>query len=168
MVEFTINTQASIGLVGKVEIWIEHNEPISFQVQVISEQVKESSFPLPQSLMILLLAVILGVTIYQKESVWELIIKYRTRFLNNSNFSKKTTDWQLISTKWATILPENELKVLEILFTKGKLNQKSLATELDVSEMTMSRIISRLETKQLVVREPLGMSNIIKLNKDLL
>ncbi|MFX1517580.1 MAG: MarR family transcriptional regulator [Promethearchaeota archaeon] len=38
-----------------------------------------------------------------------------------------------------------------MLFKRGGLNQKSLASEICVSEMTMSQIISRLETKQLVI-----------------
>ncbi|MHA2248667.1 MAG: helix-turn-helix transcriptional regulator [Candidatus Hodarchaeales archaeon] len=46
------------------------------------------------------------------------------------------------------------------------MNQKTIANELDISETTMSRIISRLESKNLVVREPYGMSKMIKLNKD--
>jgi uncharacterized membrane protein len=41
-----------------------------------------------------------------------------------------------------------------------------IADQLGVSAMAMSRIISRLETKRLLVRERLGMSNMIKLNKN--
>ncbi len=46
------------------------------------------------------------------------------------------------------------------------MNQQAIANEMSVSKMTMSRIISRLETKRLLFRERLGFSNIIKLNKN--
>jgi uncharacterized membrane protein len=46
------------------------------------------------------------------------------------------------------------------------MNQKTIADQLGVSEMTMSRIISRLETKRLLVKERLGMSNMINLNEN--
>ena len=74
--------------------------------------------------------------------------------------------WELVKSKWETILPENELKVIRVLFNQGSRNQKSLAESIEVSTMTMSRIISRLETKRLVIRERTGMSNKIELKKE--
>ncbi|MHA2288990.1 MAG: helix-turn-helix transcriptional regulator [Promethearchaeota archaeon] len=56
------------------------------------------------------------------------------------------------------------MQVVKILLKQGVLNQKTIAEEISISEMKMSRIISRLETKQLLVREKLGMSNLIKLD----
>ena len=79
---------------------------------------------------------------------------------------EKEFTWQSIQAKWETILPENELKVIEILCKQGVLNQKTLGEELGLSAMSISRIISRLETKRLVIRKRLGMSNMIKLKKD--
>ncbi len=74
--------------------------------------------------------------------------------------------WKSIQSRWQTILPENELKVIEILYRQGSMNQQAIADNMGVSKMTMSRIISRLEAKRLLFRERLGFSNIIKLNKN--
>jgi len=73
--------------------------------------------------------------------------------------------WETVQMRWESILPEQELQVLKILLNQGTVNQKTIAEQLEVSEMTMSRIISRLETKRLLVRERFGISNLIKLNK---
>ena len=83
------------------------------------------------------------------------------------NFSEKVElTWESLQSRWEPILPEQELQVLKILFDQGVINQKTIADQLGVSAMAMSRIISRLETKRLLVRERLGMSNMIKLNKN--
>ena len=75
-------------------------------------------------------------------------------------------DWDSVQSRFQNVLPENEFKVIEILFHQGSMNQQTIADELDISKMTMSRIISRLETKKLLSRKKSGMSNIIKLNEE--
>ena len=174
IVELAINSQATLGLVGNIEIWVEYNKPKLIPVRVINNSVKNNSFPLSQSLALLSLILILGVSIYQKKAILEFSSKFRANFFDNSDekqriLSGSITDsdfskWKSIQTKWEPILPKNEFIVIKILYRKGLLNQKTLACKVGVSEMTMSRIISRLELKQLVSRESLGMSNMIALN----
>ncbi|UCG02820.1 MAG: winged helix-turn-helix transcriptional regulator [Candidatus Heimdallarchaeota archaeon] len=74
--------------------------------------------------------------------------------------------WEEIETEWKEILPEMELRILQVLYLEGIMNQKTLAEKVGISTMTTSRIISRLEMKRLIKRERLGMSKIIKINKD--
>ena len=74
--------------------------------------------------------------------------------------------WKSIRSKWSPILPDREMKLLEILFINGSMNQQALADELGVSKGTISRIISRLESKNLLFRERFGISKLISLNKD--
>jgi uncharacterized membrane protein len=74
--------------------------------------------------------------------------------------------WKSVHSKWNSILPEREMQLLEILFSQGSMNQQTLADELGVSKGTISRIISRLERKNLLIRERFGVSKLIKINKD--
>ncbi|MHA2107900.1 MAG: helix-turn-helix transcriptional regulator [Candidatus Hodarchaeales archaeon] len=78
----------------------------------------------------------------------------------------KAADWNVLHSRWNTILPEQEMKLLEILFMNGRMNQQALADELGVSKGTISRVISRLESKKLLFRERFGISKLISLNKD--
>jgi uncharacterized membrane protein len=76
------------------------------------------------------------------------------------------TTWKSVHSKWNSILPEREMQLLEILISQGSMNQQALADELGVSKGTISRIISRLERKKLIIRERFGVSKLIKINRD--
>ncbi|MFX0087164.1 MAG: helix-turn-helix transcriptional regulator [Candidatus Hodarchaeota archaeon] len=77
-------------------------------------------------------------------------------------------NWEAIETRWESVLPDQELQVLKILFFQGVVNQKTIAKQLQMSEMKMSRIINRLEIKRLLTRERSGMSKMVKLNKEII
>ena len=85
---------------------------------------------------------------------------------SNEPLIEEMLSWDLIQSRWQDKLTENEIQVIQILFNHGSMNQQTLAVEIAVSKMKMSRIITRLEAKGLLSRERLGMSNIIKLNKE--
>ncbi|MHA2365922.1 MAG: helix-turn-helix transcriptional regulator [Candidatus Hodarchaeales archaeon] len=74
--------------------------------------------------------------------------------------------WNYVRSRWDKFLSERELKVIEILFNEGSLSQQKIADQMNLSKSTISRIISRLELKNLLHRERSGMSNRIKLNKE--
>jgi hypothetical protein len=78
----------------------------------------------------------------------------------------ESISWDSVESRWKTILPDRELQLLEILLKKGRINQQTLANEMGVSKGTMSRIVSRLEMKNLLVRERFGVSKMIRINKD--
>lgn len=120
--------------------------------------------------------IVSGVIFYQREEISGIIQK-KINSINkipnnldlypensaNEIFSRR---WKTINSKWNPILPELEMKILEILFLQGSMNQQSLAEKFDVSKGTISRVISRLETKRLLFREQLGISKVIKINKE--
>ena len=171
-ISFVINPFATLGMNGSIEFIV--YEPI-YEINIISVTIidEKLSNTLPNNLMTIIIlssifigSLAIGVSYYNRD--------YINAFISNVSQSKcslkrlKTADpsWETIKSRREPILPNQELKVLEILFHQGALNQKSLANQLDVSTMTMSRIISRLETKRLLRREPVGMSNMIWLNKE--
>ncbi len=62
------------------------------------------------------------------------------------------------------LLKEDESRVFRLLHQeKGNLYQNKLARELNLSKVKMTRILSRLEKKNLIVRERAGMTNSIKI-----
>ncbi len=92
----------------------------------------------------------------------------KTTLSYNGINESRVLSWSSIKNRWESILPKNELKVLELLYNFGNMNQQTLANHLGVSKVTMSRLISRLESKRLIQRERLGMSKIIQLNEEIL
>jgi hypothetical protein len=74
--------------------------------------------------------------------------------------------WSSISARWGPILADKEFQVIDKVFQEGPMSQQTLADHIDVSNPTMSRIISRLEVKQLVYRERTSLGNMIHLNWD--
>ncbi|MFX1513904.1 MAG: helix-turn-helix transcriptional regulator [Promethearchaeota archaeon] len=85
---------------------------------------------------------------------------------NESRTDYPKFTWESIFSRWESILSDRELKVLEVLYNQGSMNQQAIANQIGVSKVTMSRLISRLEAKRLLTRERRGMSNLIRLNKD--
>jgi hypothetical protein len=84
----------------------------------------------------------------------------------NRNIWEGMKDWESIHSKWKGVLSERELEILEILYIQGSSNQQAIATRLDLSKSTISRIISQLEAKRFITRERLGISNIVKFNRE--
>ncbi|MFX1513891.1 MAG: helix-turn-helix transcriptional regulator [Promethearchaeota archaeon] len=191
VISLKISSKANLGMNGTIEIVTEEFlDEIVIPVYVLYEKTSNSS----QNDLYLLLAFFslsfivgtIGLAFYQRNNISQIIQRLkkqetasnRATDLNsplnpdNSLISSEETlieeeiSWNLIQSRWQIKLPEDEFKVLEILFNKGSANQQSLADEIEVSKMKMSRIITRLETKGLLSRERLGMSNIIKLNKE--
>lgn len=88
-----------------------------------------------------------------------------TTNMNRNSWDGKD-DWESVHSKWKGVLSERELDILEILYTQGSSNQQALATRLNLSKSTISRIISHLEVKRFITRERLGISNIVKFNRE--
>lgn len=176
---FTVNSLASFGMNGTIEIIVwELWEPISIPVTVLDVEHYNGLFPFLLVFSLFTGLLVIGMSYYQRDSIKEYINQWKKgknalmkRAVISStvqkNFSEKVElTWESLQSRWEPILPEQELQVLKILFDQGVINQKMIADQLGVSAMAMSRIISRLETKRLLVRERLGMSNMIKLNKN--
>ncbi len=186
-----INSLATPEMTGHIEIIINLESTIGIQksikkilIPVIVIQNKSTRLfsPFLEILTIMTVIALLGVIIYKKDNLTNLKTKskqyinyFQTRksissYNNESaiilNPEEKDFHWQSIQTKWETILSENELKVIEVLYSEGIMNQKSLAEELDLTPMSISRVVSRLETKRLVTRKQLGISKMIKLKRD--
>ena len=183
-VNFKINSLAALGMNGSIQFiswgfW----EPIKIPVVIVHDNSNTSFLLFLQVSSLLSGIILLGIGYYQKDNIKSFCFKFKDINLSKSsnkrnkpsleenilttNISEESSViWESIQTRWEKILPDNELKVIEILYNQGVINQKTIAEELNVSTVTMSRIISRLETKRLVIRERLGMSNMIKLLKD--
>ncbi len=187
MVEFTVDQNVPVGSNGTISIVSRNFETIEIPVEVVVASTPGvDPFPFLQAVSLLSMIVVLGAIVYKKDEIVQLSRKYRKGFSKNDSTSlgsndsnslgfndisetiseEQDTAWEIIQSKWETILPEKELLVISILFYQGSKNQKTIAEEIGVSKITMSRIISRLETKRLVIRERLGISNMIKLKKD--
>ncbi|MHA1993360.1 MAG: helix-turn-helix transcriptional regulator [Candidatus Hodarchaeales archaeon] len=185
---FIINSQATSGLVDSVLITIigsHENYPID--ILEINVRVR-TNINLLEILFLLFLitmiCVIIPMLIYykrpkidhfitqvKKQVPYQYTSKHNSRSLELSdNYTSKSRDlpWESIKHRWESILPINELRVIEILSNFGSMNQQRLANHLGVSKVTMSRLISRLESKRLIHRERMGMSKIIRLNEEIL
>ncbi|MHA2173867.1 MAG: MarR family transcriptional regulator [Candidatus Hodarchaeales archaeon] len=53
---------------------------------------------------------------------------------------------------------------MEYLFFEGTVNQQNIADSLGFSRMAVSRLITKLEKKELLFREPSGFNKMINLN----
>ncbi len=190
-IHFEINLEAKPEIVGNIEIIINLESTIGVQrsikkilipVTIIETESPELLGPYLGILVLITFIGLLGVIFYKKDSLTSLTTKYKhsiNKFQNSNNFlsdkdesiisdnsEERVFRWESIQSKWETILSENELKAIEILYNEGIMNQKSLAEKLGLTSMSVSRIISRLETKRLVNRRKLGISKMIKLKRD--
>jgi hypothetical protein len=185
---FIINSQATSGLVDTILIKVIGSHEI-YPIDVIEINVVIGSNIQLLGIMFLLflismICVVIPLILYhQRPQVYQFIAQI-TKQVQHKDISKNESikqnlssngirldrelSWESIKNRWESILPSNELKVLETLCNFGSMNQQRLANHLGVSKVTMSRIISRLEAKRLINRERLGMSNIINLNEEIL
>jgi uncharacterized membrane protein len=190
---FSISESASSRLNGSIEI-ISHSlwEPIVIPVYVQNNQsrniIENPLVLILGFILIIMMITIILIVFHQKEVIQQIIRKIRffsddilnEKESNNSsaysesvinsfdrNISENSQfNWESVHSKWVSILPQQELQVLEILFSQGSMNQQAIANKMGLSKVTVSRIISRLEAKRLLNRERIGVSKIIKLNKD--
>jgi hypothetical protein len=186
---FFLTDYATAGLNGTIEI---HSAELFNNLAIIvevplqknsnSEDNSPNPFVLPAIAIMAVLAGLFGLLYHQRGNIQYFFQKRREPVNLNSNSvlnSKSAPDpaptgvshtpnpeWDLIGSRWDMILPERELRVLEILFTQGSMSQQAIADQMGISKGTMSRIISRLEGKGLLFRERFGMGNLIKLNKE--
>ncbi len=174
---FLVNSLASPRMNGCIQVIVyELQEPIIIPV-VVLDKPPDGLFPVIIIFSCFAVFFAIGFFYYRHDAVMNFLSRGKLRkdisaqnasTSSNSHldFSKAVDlNWDSIQARWESILPRQELQVVEILFFQGALNQKSIAEQLSVSEMNMSRIISRLENKRLLIRERLGMSNMIKLNR---
>ncbi|MBD3260075.1 MAG: hypothetical protein GF334_00050 [Candidatus Altiarchaeales archaeon] len=61
------------------------------------------------------------------------------------------------------ILPEDERKILEVLFSEKKIEQTYLVAETGLNKVKVSRLISKLEGRGVLEKKQLGNTNLIKL-----
>ncbi len=66
--------------------------------------------------------------------------------------------------KLASILKETEMKVFDEIATNPGITQIKIANALDLSKASISRIIVKLENKDLIVKKNIGMSNQLYVN----
>lgn len=136
----------SIFLIGII-LFNSLNEKIVIQIDENTEIVSDSPFGLTQVLVLMFLTLIGTVSIV-----------YYLREI----FSKKTiTNKQKIV---LNTLEGEEKKVYDYLIAKGDIMQRDLVYELKFSKAKVSRILDKLESKNLIKKYSYGFSNKIKLN----
>ena len=193
VIRLSISLEATTGMNDTIQIVIdEFFDIITILVSIVSDKTPESKNPNDLFLFFSILSLFIiigaiGLTYHQRNNINTIIQNRKKRkeipitgkeshpslssdpslVTSNRTLTKDMESvWKSIHSRWQPILPENELRVIEILFTQGSMNQQTIAEKMGVSKMTMSRVISRLEAKRLLFRERLGMSNMIKLNKN--
>ncbi|MHA1995804.1 MAG: helix-turn-helix transcriptional regulator [Candidatus Hodarchaeales archaeon] len=177
----TINSQAREGSEGSIEIVTsEFAEIITVPIHVSA---KSPNIPANLFLFLILsflIVGVVGVSYNHRATISSYLSVKKEQFSGSYSpppnpsaippddtiVNEKETTWKSITSRWKNILPENELEVLQILFFHGSMNQQAISDKMNISKMTISRIISRLEMKRLLSRKRTGMSNIIKLNED--
>ncbi len=76
-------------------------------------------------------------------------------------FEEKINKLQL--SKLLAILPNDERKVLKILFDRKEIEQKRLTTLAELSTVKISRVISTLEQREIIEKKKHGYTNLIVL-----
>lgn len=94
-----------------------------------------------------------GVTIQAHEASGDISSKEETPIASKTN-----TEVLL------EVMKGNEPKIMKILLERGELNQTELAVRADVPKSTLSRTLSDLEKRGLIIRYENGMSKMIKLS----
>ena len=179
-IKFTLSSQITLGTNGVLKIIVEEAwEPYYIQITITSRGISSYISIFLNLIFIISVFFVIGFVYYHQTPIQRYFQKKFNIKIPDKQFSANlvseenesvmendtTPSWDSIKNRWESILPANELKMIEVLFFQGSLNQKSLGEELGLSSMTISRIISRLESKRLVSRERLGMSNMIKLDR---
>ncbi|MAG38515.1 hypothetical protein CMO90_00325 [Candidatus Woesearchaeota archaeon] len=84
-------------------------------------------------------------------------------------FSKKISEKKIIVDKIPeSVLNSDEIMVVQILESDGKMNQKQIAKKINFSKSKVSAIIANLESKKIISRERLGRTFIVRLEKKIL
>lgn len=180
-VTLRISSRASRGMNDSIQFLIPYYSPLSHPVYVVRTGASNNLF----FILVLTSFISVGaiISFFYRENlqvalrkVHQSLKSFRGNSINSADslnsllyktaFTSELAMWDSIKTCWEPILPANEFKVIETLFFNGTLNQQTIAEELDMSQMTVSRLVSRLESKQLLTKKRLGMSNMIKLNVD--
>ncbi len=179
-ISFEISSDTPIGTNGSIDIVVGALlDPIKIPVFVVSKVSSGISLFFLTFFFFASSFSILGLCYYKRDEIWQFIQIRTSPKIPSSDSANSFVDadrqfslefselsWDSIQLRWESILPEKELEVIKVLFSQGSLNQTTLAQYLDVSDVTISRIISRLENKRLLIRERFGMSNMIKLDRD--
>jgi uncharacterized membrane protein len=61
------------------------------------------------------------------------------------------------------VLPEEERQIIDLLLKEEKMEQTYIVAESGMSKVKVSRILARLEQRNVVEKKPLGNTNLIKL-----
>jgi len=81
--------------------------------------------------------------------------------------SEKKIEFDDIDDKVLNLLKPEEKKVILILKeNNGEILQNKLVLKLMISKVKVTRILHRLQQKQLITREKYGLTNLVKLKKD--
>ncbi|RME31411.1 MarR family transcriptional regulator [Candidatus Woesearchaeota archaeon] len=74
-------------------------------------------------------------------------------------FEQKINDQQLV--KLLALLPQDEKKLLKILFERKEIEQKKLGTLTGLSAVKVSRVVARLEQRGVIEKKKQGYTNLI-------
>jgi predicted transcriptional regulator len=179
---FTISSTAPLGSNGTIEIVTYEFRDI-LTIPIFVSRVGNSRLPDELSLLLVLFAllIVVGTTVvgyHQQDAIVTFFRKKKNleerEQSGSSNPSLSTSPqvhepntptWQEIQSRWHTILTDKEMTIIEKLFNHGGMNQRSIAEKMNVSKMTVSRTVIRLEKKGLVLRDRNGMSKVVRLNQ---
>jgi uncharacterized membrane protein len=70
--------------------------------------------------------------------------------------------------EFLNLLDPNERKVVECLLNHGEMNQSEIAKRTNLSHATVSRILTNLESKNIVTRQRDGMQKVVRLREEIM
>jgi uncharacterized membrane protein len=101
------------------------------------------------SLSIIIIVLIIGIVIMFTKPKEKIIVKTVKKKLKKKDYSS---------------LDKDEKKVIDLLLNEGKaIFQASLMEKLDIGKVKTTRLLDKLEAKQLIERKRRGMNNIVVL-----
>ena len=62
------------------------------------------------------------------------------------------------------VLPEDEAKIISALLDEKRLEQNVLVAESGISKVKVSRVLSKMEARGIIIKKQMGNTNLIKLN----
>ena len=97
-----------------------------------------------------------------------LFVGSLTYYLLSKNYMSEKKRIEKDFLKILNILDENDKKVIEALIEKkGEASQSYLGKALGLNKVKISRIISKMENKEIIKKEKKGMTNKVILNEEL-
>jgi hypothetical protein len=98
-----------------------------------------------------------------------LFVGLMSYYIISNSFYKEKKELKNSLIKFLDIFESEDKKILKtIIENNGEITQSSLTNKVGLDKVKISRIISKMESKKIIKKEKVGMTNKIKLSKELI